>query len=59
LDYAENGQIIEWDEENSRFYHLRQNGHIEEEELKKMFRQMLLGIENCNKKIRKFRLKYV
>jgi len=47
IDFAENGQIIEWDEDNSRFYHLRQNAYIEEDELRKMFRQIILGVEDC------------
>jgi len=48
LDYAERGQIIEWDEENAKFYHMHQNGYIDEEELKRMFRQMILGVENLH-----------
>jgi len=49
IDFAENGQIIEWDEDNSRFYHLRQNAHIEEDELRKMFRQIILGVEDLHR----------
>lgn len=49
IDFADKGQIIEWDEENMKFYHMHQKkGYIDEHELRKMFKQMISGLENCN-----------
>lgn len=47
IEFADKGQVIEWDDENMKFFHMHQNGYIEEDELRIMFKQMVLGLEHC------------
>jgi len=44
MDFAERGQIIEWDEDNSIFYNLSQKDYLEEDELRKIFAQIIQGL---------------
>ena len=46
LDFAPHGQLIEWDEEESKFYYTNPDtvGFLSEEVLKKIFRQCITGV---------------
>jgi len=50
LDFAPHGQLIEWDEEESKFYYNNPEtvGFLSEEVLKKIFRQCITGVHYCN-----------
>lgn len=44
MEFVERGQIIEWDEDNSVFYNLSQKEYLEEDELRKIFSQIIQGL---------------
>ena len=49
LDFAENGQYLEWDEVQDKFF--RKDGKEElatEEELRRIFLDCIHGLEYCN-----------
>lgn len=51
LDYASNGQLIEWNEDESIFYYVKDpenKAYLSEEKLRTIFRDCLLGLYYCN-----------
>lgn len=46
LEYAEKGQLIEWDEENEKFYFVngREEKYMKEEDLLPIFQDCVLGL---------------
>lgn len=53
LEYAAGGQIISWDEDTNIFYNPRQKGYIEEDELRKIFRELIGALDYCKLSIYK------
>lgn len=49
MDYAENGQLIDWDETLKKFIMVKEHSHenFTENFLKKIFRDMIRGLEYC------------
>ena len=51
LDYAEKGQLIEWDDLNAKFYYLDQemdnDDFLEEEQLRDLARETVRGLAYC------------
>ena len=50
LEYAEKGQLIEWDEENETFYFVdgREEKYLKEEKLLPIFQDCVLGLAYRN-----------
>ena len=50
LDYAEQGQMIEWDENEEKFYFTKEHSNQEvmsEDFLRKIFRDIIKGLYYC------------
>ena len=49
LDFAPHGQLIEWDDEESKFFYTNPEtiGFLPEEKLRKIFRQCISGLHYC------------
>ena len=49
IGYAERGQLIDWDEDNSVFFNKIKEGFFDELELRTIFRQIIQGLDYSNK----------
>lgn len=49
MEYAEKGQILEWDQENRNFYNLHQREYFNEDELRKIFSETIQGLYYLHK----------
>jgi len=48
MDYCQKGQIMDWDEETQRFVcGFDQRLHLDDESIRKFFRDMVCGLEYC------------
>jgi len=47
MEYAEKGQIIEWDEDAQVFYNLSQKEYLNENQLRKIFAEVIQGLYYC------------
>ena len=45
IGYAEKGQLIDWDEDNSVFFNKTKEGFFNELELRTIFRQIIQGLD--------------
>jgi len=61
LDFAPHGQLIEWDDDESKFFYTNQDflGFLSEERLRKIFRQCIVGLHYCKNSFKKLPIKFL
>ena len=47
MEYLEQGQLLEWNDEEWRFYPTKQKDYIQERDLRKIFKDLVEGLEYC------------
>lgn len=51
MDFLSGGQLIDWNEEAGIFFNKKQKNYISENELKKIFRELVDGLDYCIKEL--------